>query len=248
MSEAPALKTPQFGVFDDFLPESEFHLLWNHLRDAEYVFVNRVRWEGVYGLLDGRPLEGAGLLSRPLEELSGVAAYPTGSAMDFIVRRLLELAPRLAPWVGQEEVDWHYLTARPFLFPQGSALAWHDDGANRTGAFSYYAHPSWNCRWGGELCVARVRMEDLDLPDEEVPGKGPCRLPLELDNRLENEPLLADGIGYYIAPRPNRLVVMAPGYLHRIARVEPAAGAAVRCSVSGFFTRRAPPRGRAAVE
>jgi hypothetical protein len=45
------------------------------------------------------------------------------------------------------------------------------------------------------------------------------------------------GIGQYLVPKPNRLVVMAGGHPHKIARVDTAAGNHVRASVAGFFVR-----------
>ena len=44
------------------------------------------------------------------------------------------------------------------------------------------------------------------------------------------------GCGNFVAPKPNRLVILG-GAPHMVARITPAAGAAVRASVSGFFLR-----------
>ncbi|MDB4967577.1 MAG: hypothetical protein JWN44_3266 [Myxococcales bacterium] len=235
------LSTPQLAVFDDVLPTEELALLWRYVRSEDYVFVNRGRWEKVYGLLDGRILEGRGVASHPRGDLDGVASYPTGRAIDLIVRLLIDHADRFAPWIGRFAESWDCLTARPFLYPQGSALSWHDDGEGRVGAFSFYAHPYWNSQWGGELCVAEESTRHLHYPAEEVMGRGRVPVGMEIDNSYESAQLLEAGVGTYIMPKPNRLVVQAAGYLHRVTRVDASAGAAVRASISGFFMRRQAP-------
>jgi Rps23 Pro-64 3,4-dihydroxylase Tpa1-like proline 4-hydroxylase len=45
------------------------------------------------------------------------------------------------------------------------------------------------------------------------------------------------GAGRFIAPKPNRLVVIAGGTCHRISPVTTSAGDHVRCTVAGFFHR-----------
>jgi Rps23 Pro-64 3,4-dihydroxylase Tpa1-like proline 4-hydroxylase len=42
-------------------------------------------------------------------------------------------------------------------------------------------------------------------------------------------------MGTYIAPQPNRLVVIAGGNPHMIHKVSAAAGDHVRCTIAGFF-------------
>jgi len=58
-----------------------------------------------------------------------------------------------------------------------------------------------------------------------------------LDNDDATELLMARGIGSYILPKPNRLVVIKGGTPHAIAKVRASAGRHVRASVGGFFKR-----------
>jgi hypothetical protein len=58
-----------------------------------------------------------------------------------------------------------------------------------------------------------------------------------LDNRDANELLMARGVGSYVVPKPNRLVVIKGGTPHAIAKVRASAGRHVRASIGGFFKR-----------
>jgi hypothetical protein len=46
------------------------------------------------------------------------------------------------------------------------------------------------------------------------------------------------GLGSYLAPKPNRLVVIKGGTPRAIAKVRPSAGRHVRASFGGFFVRK----------
>ncbi len=83
---------------------------------------------------------------------------------------------------------------------------------------------------GAETVIA-LRREGTQLRPTTV------HIPAFLDNEQENARLGRIGLGRYIAPRPNRLVVIVGGTPHMINRVSPAAGDHVRCSISGFFHR-----------
>lgn len=54
-------------------------------------------------------------------------------------------------------------------------------------------------------------------------------------NSSELNNYIGDGIGYYIVPKPNRLVIFKNNILHCIKKVENAAGNHVRASITGFF-------------
>ncbi len=86
----------------------------------------------------------------------------------------------------------------------------------------------------------------MEIPDRngpsmitprEVMGRGMVQLPGHLDNAEVNEALMAAGMGHYIMPRPNRLVVMKTGNPHMISKVQAAAGDHVRASVTLFLIR-----------
>jgi hypothetical protein len=57
----------------------------------------------------------------------------------------------------------------------------------------------------------------------------------EFGNELESEALLAKGIGTYVMPKPNRLIIVGQGHPHKVASVSPNAGDHVRATFAGFF-------------
>lgn len=68
-------------------------------------------------------------------------------------------------------------------------------------------------------------------------GRGVIQLSGHLDNTEVNEALMEQGMGYYVMPKPNRLVVMKTGNPHMISKVQPAAGDHIRASVTLFLIR-----------
>src|SRR5262245_22743361 len=112
------------------------------------------------------------------------------------------------------------LAITSYIYPPGTKLAWHSDHGYG-GTFTYYCHPRWSATWGGELLVALTR-------ETKQRTEG-------LDHAWQDEFLLAQGHGLYIACKPNRLVLQKEGIWHAINRVDPDAGDNVRVSIVGFF-------------
>ncbi len=216
---------PSFKIIDDFLDEAAWTSLWTEFQFADLRPVTRT--SGAWKLDDGVPLGGQEIVTPPREEELAhdpeqPHRYPSQTALDAVITALFGSMNELTEIVGD---SWARVSARPYVYPRGTALSWHsDDHALTTGAFVYYAHPHWNAHWGGELLIA-------DEPDEELPIMG---------HRFETESysaqLLERGAGRFVMPKPNRLVVLA-GAPHAVARVADAAGQNVRASVSGFFLR-----------
>ncbi|MHC4923730.1 MAG: 2OG-Fe(II) oxygenase [Planctomycetota bacterium] len=219
---------PPFLIFDDFLDEEAWNEVWTLFQFTELAPVTRTA--GAWKLDDGLPLGGDAMVTPPREAELGepgehAGRFPGGTALDHVLAEVLGLAASLAPVVGD---DWAHVTARPYVYPAGSALSWHgDDTAAYTGAFIYYAHPHWNAHWGGELLLAETE------PGADLPIMGH-----RFDDESYSNALMARGAGTFIMPKPNRLVVLgnAP---HMVAPVRAAAGSNVRASVSGFFLRNA---------
>jgi 2-oxoglutarate-Fe(II)-dependent oxygenase superfamily protein len=216
------MSTPHFAVFDDFLEASELRKLWRELRREEYVFINKDVWERVYGLFDGRPLMGPGVIAG--EGVSDEQRYPTGRAVDLVIRAILRRRRTLEPWVGRRGSDWSTLTATPFLYPQESGLGWHDDTAQRTGAFTLYVHPTWDPGWGGELLIGS------DHTSRRRPQARSAAVFTERAAAID-----AMSLGTFVVPVPNRMVIVKGGVPHRINTVDRSAGAHLRTSVAGFF-------------
>lgn len=250
-------RTARYAVFDDALPADDFARLWEYIQLEDYSAVHHARWEKVWRLADGEPLAGA-TVRHPLGAPDGAQAtmgtdgrpmrgYPTRGGIDALIGVLLDRHEEFVEWIGRRDLDWRTITARPYLYPTGTSLSWHTDDILYSGAFVYYAHPRWGASWGGELMIASESACDTDLghkytttvqiKDGRPVGLRRIPVPAALDHEKENEILLSEGTGDYIAAKPNRLVITKSGTPHRVARVDPAAGEHVRCSIGGFFLR-----------
>lgn len=211
-----AIDHPSFRVIDELLGEREWTELWSHVQFAELLPVTRTR--GAWKLDDGVPLGG--------EEIgTGADGFPSGTPIDHVIRALLE-RPELH--AGLVAAGWDRISARAYVYPRDTGLSWHiDDHELYAGAFIYYAHPTWNAHWGGELLIAEL---DPDA-EEDLPI-----MAYRFETEAYSARLLEMGCGSFIMPKPNRLVILA-GAPHMIARVSPAAGHNVRASVAGFFLK-----------
>jgi hypothetical protein len=245
-----SFKNDQLIVLDDFLPEEAFEQMWRWFHVAPF-FANDVR--GLFGawrLDDGRVMRGpdiyyGSIAAKFAESAAGAFAYPTGTGIDLLIEQFVREDKHYESLVGREERDWRTLAAAPRLYERGSSLYWHRDTPSVvTGSCTYYAHPVWNIQWGGELFVAHPSA--LEIPEDygpsmiapkEVMGKGAVQLSGHLDNSEVNEALMDSGMGFYIMPKPNRLVVMKTGNPHMISKIHPAAGDHVRASVTMFLIR-----------
>lgn len=230
-----SLKTPGLLVIDDVLDEEAWSEVWTYFQFEDLTPTTRT--DGAWRLEDGQVLAGpefhgaspwlAPEREAALQDVFEDALYPTGAPPDHLLEVLRGLAEdaELAP----VRDDWEHVAGRAYVYPAGTALSWHrDDHDSYAGAFVYYAHPEWNAQWGGELMVAEVD-DPLALPVT----------PFRFENREYSDALMEQGSGRYIAPRPNRLVVLG-AQPHRVAPVTAAAGRAVRASLAGFFVRQGP--------
>jgi hypothetical protein len=243
-------KNDQLMVIDDFLPEEAFEQMWRWFHVAPF-FANDVR--GLFGawrLDDGRVMRGpdiyyGSIAAQVADSDPGAFAHPTGTGIDLLIEQFSQQGQLYEPLVGREGKDWRTLAAAPRLYERGSSLYWHRDTPSVvTGSCTYYAHKSWNIQWGGELFIAHPSALEIPashgpsmISPKEVMGKGLVQLSGHLDNSEVNEALMASGMGYYVMPKPNRLVVMKTGNPHMISKIHPAAGDHVRASVTMFLIR-----------
>lgn len=226
------LECEQFVVLDDVLEPAQLAQLWRHFQSQTFLPINVGAPGSPWLPTDGRPMTGPGVhaWADPSAAIPDAknARFPSGDPIDFVLQRLIDEQPRLTPWVGPAVLEWAVLTAASWLYPAGSALSWHSDGAMYSAAFSFYLHPAWDAHWGGELVIADPSARNQR---ELVVGDYSERF----DRSRLATTIAGVGIGHSIVPKPNRLVVVAGGHPHKIARVE--AGHAVRASISGFYVR-----------
>jgi hypothetical protein len=227
----------QIAVFDDVLSPEQFQTVWDFFQRETYEGVHaRIREVG-WRLDDGEPLWGGSVAwpSVPIASMlppdldlnkAPMKFYPTGNGVDAALEAIKAYCPRVENLIGKEGEAWAGISAKPFVYPQGTGLSWHGDSGSYSGAFIYYAHPEWNVLWGGELLVAEPSTRNVKPP------QGAAH---RFENRRENEELMRVGRGSFVMPKPNRLVFIAPGVPHMISKVSSAAGNHARISLAGFF-------------
>lgn len=212
-------------VMDDFLSASQLETLWDEVQQLDYRSWKSEIWNKHYPADSGDLYEGPAALD--------VAADTACTAVQAFIVTLRASADKFENLCGRRGHDWQVLTVRPFVMPAGSCLSWHEDGGGKTGAFVFYAHPHWGARWGGELLVAQPPTPAaMATAREKQRDKQPYFETQILDALLDSP-----GLGSYITPRPNRLVILKGGTWHSIRRVEPAAGDHLRVTLAGFFCR-----------
>jgi len=234
-----------FLVYDEVLEAESFQKLWLYMQRTQYCWVHAQGWLKAWRLTDGMPLGGpvsysdettVKALNPPGWQAPPGCAYPTGRPID----ALLEvISTRHADWkalIGEVGAQWRGFTAKPFLYPQGTGLSWHEDTDSYTGAFTYYAHPEWNVQWGGELMFTGAAGADREDCQGGIYHQDPSlRCGQHMDNSLENSRLMEQGLGQFVFPKPNRLVIVQTGVAHAVNPVSKAAGDRVRASIAGFF-------------
>jgi hypothetical protein len=252
-------QTAQFHVYDDVLTDKDFQAVWNYVQLESYVPVHHDGWVKVWRMSDGVPLAATTTVMYEAPKQASAQApagddkhhrvYPTHTGLDRVLEALVTNLDQFADLVGKRGVDFDNISARTFLYPQGTGLSWHEDAVGYTGGYAFYAHPGWNVQWGGELLVAdeSTRSQPFEgdqlvvlTRQEGTPRLTKIRIPPFLDNPRQNAVLGQRGMGCYITPKPNRLVVIGGGNAHMINRVSPAAGDHARCTIAGFFVSSKP--------
>lgn len=234
-----------FLVYDEVLEAEAFDDLWLYMQRAQYCWVHAQGWLKAWRLTDGMPLGGPVSYSdqATAQALNGRgwqpppgSCYPTGRHIDALIDVIAAGQADWGPLIGERGRDWLGFTAKPFLYPQGAGLSWHEDTNSYTGAFTYYAHPQWNVQWGGELMFTGAAATDRAAGQASIYHRDPkVRSGQHLDNSLENARLMEQGLGQFVFPKPNRLVIVQTGVAHAVNPVTKAAGDRVRASVAGFF-------------
>jgi hypothetical protein len=223
--------TEDFAIFDNVLMPAEWDAVWSWFELADFDGVHRRGRDRAFQLSDGEPLRAPAAV-HSLRSDAATVGRRNAPEIVLVASAIEECARRLPELVGTASADWSWFRLVPWIYQQGTALAWHAD-VDATGAFIYYVHREWNCRWGGELLVAEASKEHDIYRYHDGTQRPSSVIPSILDNTLENRVLLEHGCGQYIMPKPNRLVVIAGGVKHAIKRVEQEAGGQARCSISG---------------
>lgn len=226
--------TDDFAIFDDFLSEDDLATVWASFAEEPLYPLQMMQWARSFKLTDSFPMTGEPVLSSLPEGEVGEAAfvYPTGRALDRVVETVSAGVGNFARWAGTQETDWAFFSCTPYVYPTGAGLTWHEDSTDRTASFVLYVHPEWKPSWGAELLIAPnngVDRGEEDQPDQVVGhDQG-------FNDRKRMAMVSEPGFGFYVVPKPNRMVVIGSHVQHTIKKVDLAAGENVRASVTGFF-------------
>jgi hypothetical protein len=227
-------QTDRYVILDDVLPQDQFSLIFEYAARNDYA--RNPKWIKPWDLADEMPWQtGETVYTRgkPLHADDPRRAYPTGTAIDLLFRKILDSK------FYRDRVPDTYVTARTYLHPPGSGLDWHDDGGRFAGAYSYYVHPRWHASWGGELLIIEDDLGRGRLPEKRHMREGRIETVRETWDVITKDDLsqvLMDGATAteFVFPKPNRLVFLAGGSWHRINVVKSNAPFA-RTAVAGFF-------------
>lgn len=214
-------------VIDDLVPLAERDELHRHTMNDTYFYENSFEWNRVW-----HPLSGMSLLTGPKsygETGKPGVKFPTMTPYDYFFRAVERNQALIADFLGINVDQVRYVMSA-YLYRAGWGLPWHEDigeSGEYLGAFSYYMHKEWRGNWGGELMILndeRLYTTDNGMDLAFSQGTG-LRAPSHVEG----------GIGAFILPKPNRIVVIRPKVLHSINSVSTLAGENMRFSVAGFF-------------
>jgi hypothetical protein len=214
--------------FDDVLAPDAFRALAALLRDAD-------KQRSLYGVSiwqnnDENPFEGrrtyiwsaaptseleamlpAGVTLKNIEQLGDLSICPTASPIDPLFDAMQRKLPEIREQIGAFGQDWIGIVAKAYAYPRGAKANWHTDSGPYSGAFVYYAHEVWERDWGGQFLYQER--------EQEATRDG------------------SPGHGRFVAPLPNRLLILKAGTLHTVSSVSACAGDHPRLSLAGFFVR-----------
>jgi hypothetical protein len=208
--------SPKFVVYDDVLSPEENQHVWYYVQNEEYAVPQQ--WIKVWRMGDKFP---QGSREYFPSKLVPKTSMPQGMAI--ASDHIIDLLKANEEILGKEGDTWNQVVLRSYIYPRETKLSWHND-AGYVGAIILYTHQYWGSTWGGELLVAETSAKITE-------GGGP------LDTKWRDDMIGHFGMGHYITPKPNRVVITGPGVWHQIARVDADAGENCRCSIVGFLKK-----------
>jgi hypothetical protein len=199
-----ALDCKNIQVIDDLLTESEFNALHEWFNAIPFAWKNaQEEWNKSWSTTDGSIL-----LSQKMVFASTLDNEL--HAEDAPLRPVLnQIRIAVDQFIGLENIEKVVIT--PYVWPPGVGLSWHTD-SNYIGTFTYYVHKQWGANWSGEFLTVEA---DNYL---EKPAGLKWRV---FDNEELENLIVNHGIGHFIHPKPNRLVIGKAGdngILHKVNR------------------------------
>ena len=216
-------------VYDDVLPNDVFQQLWQLMNNLPYARTDAVQWTKVWSLADGAILRGPQWVAKapdwtlnPPPAQGNQRPFPTNPPP--LVKLMEKVREACASQTHLPEITG--VAMLPYVWPPGTSISWHADGtpigSGRIGAFTFYAHKQWNIEWGGEFLISEI---DAD-------AEGVSSAPT-FDNSALSEHIINSGVGSWVSPKPNRMIMNPSNLLHKVSKTTEAA--APRLSIQGFI-------------
>lgn len=215
-------------IIDELLPSEARERLHCHAIQDSFFYENSFEWNRVW-----HPLSGMALLTGPKsfgDTGKPGPRYPTDTAYDLFFAGMEKRLDLISDFLSMQVDEVRYVMSA-YLYRAGWGLPWHEDRGENTeyrGAFTYYLHEKWRGNWGGELMI---------LADERLasPTEDSIDLSFTQGTGLAKPSHVSGGIGTFVMPKSNRLVVMRPNVVHSVAPVSNLAGEHMRFSLAGFY-------------
>jgi 2OG-Fe(II) oxygenase superfamily len=231
-AETSVSQNDEFGylIVDNLLAPAGQSALHEHAMQDSFFYENSFEWNRVW-----HPISGMALLTGPKsfgQTGKPGPMFPTDTPYDIFFSSIEQYLDLIGSFLYLPSDQVRYVMSA-YLYRAGWGLPWHEDigeDMEYKGAFTYYLHDQWRGNWGGELMIlaeerySRGNSSDKLIDLSFTQGTG-LRAPSQIVN----------GVGTFIMPKPNRLVVLRPKVLHSVAPVSPLAGEHMRFSLAGFY-------------
>jgi len=219
-----ALDLNNTKVYDNVLTQDEFLSVNNWVNDTPFVWrsatgpINKV-----WSITDGDTLH-----SKPIildKQFQVRDFFPELTPLLPYFEKLKTIIPESGLF-DMNKVKSVWIT--PYVYPAGTSLCWHND-SRYVGAFTFYVHKYWNANWQGEFLTVEG--------DEYISAEKKTKINWKIFDNSELEDMIMEkGVGNFIMPKPNRIVLNKSGeygILHKVNKS--TVNAKERLTLQGFL-------------
>jgi hypothetical protein len=221
------MKTPEVLVVDDFLPDQDWNKLINQVQADrwQHTEVDDKYWH----VTDGPNYK---------SKKRWYSEYPYNDNHDIWFEhfsKFLSECDEVKPYVASFEE----FAMRTHAYPIGSKNPWHHDLGFTT--YTYYMHKHWQINWDATLLVVPadsvnyIQRLQLDENTKHYDSYKEIMSPMEMfEQRKKFQSIIDYGLGIFVSPKPNRLILINKGVVHGITRVDADAGENIRLTITGM--------------
>lgn len=222
------MQTPECLVIDDFLDQDSWDKIYNQIQ-LDHWEINHPD-DRFWHMTDGRHFKAR---KRFLSE------GPYNDNHDLWLSKVKDFVDTCSE-AKDYVLEYNDISCRAMSYPVGGKNPWHHDFGGTT--YTYYAHRKWKTQWDGSLLIIPKRKARIQQKLEVLEGTVRYDsyrhdfFPMELFEQEDKYDQVMDyGLGSFVLPKPNRLILINRGVVHGINRVDPDAGEHMRVSITGFF-------------